>query len=275
LPGDTLHYVISFKNVSEKTLENLFLVVSLEGRPFDLPSVKSGSGIFQQGDNSIIFESKSIPKLRFLGKGEEGRVEFWVNVKEAWEIFSSQDKNFALRNRIILSDVTEEFEVKVNSKMTIEQSAFFQDEAFGNQGPLPPQVGVATTYTIVWQAKNFSNDVQNAKVRARLPQGVSLTGKIFPEDSSLTFDQVSREVVWETGDLLAGTGPFEPAPSVAFQVRFVPTLVQQGNVAQIIGEARIEADDLFTQRTLFATDSFIDTTLPDDNSVTNAMGIVQ
>ena len=43
-PGDTLHYVILFKNVSEKTLENLFLVVSLEGRPFDLESIKSDSG---------------------------------------------------------------------------------------------------------------------------------------------------------------------------------------------------------------------------------------
>jgi len=274
-PQDTLHYVISFKNVSEKTLENLFLVVSLEGRPFDLTSVKLDSGTFQQGDNSIIFESKSVSKLRFLGKGEEGKVEFWVNVKETWETFSPQDKNFVARNRIILSDVTEEFELKVNSKLEVEQAAYFADEVFGNQGPLPLQVGVSTTYTILWQAKNLYNDVQNAKVRATLPQGVQLTGKIFPEESTLTFDQISREVVWDVGDLLAGTGPFEPASSVAFQVRLTPTLAQQGNTIQVIGEARIQADDVFTERTLFATDFSIDTTLPDDNSVTPAMGKIE
>ncbi|MDP4007528.1 MAG: hypothetical protein Q8P55_02995 [bacterium] len=274
-PGDTLHYAISFKNVSEKTLENLFLVVSLEGRAFDLSSVKSGSGTFQQGDNSIVFESKNISKLRFLGKGEEGQAEFWVNIKESWETFSPQDKDFTARSRIILSDVTEEFEVKVNSKLQIEQTAFFQDEVFGNQGPLPPQVALPTTYTVLWQAKNLYNDVQNAKVRAVLPAGVALTGSIFPEGAPLTFDQVSREVVWEVGDLSAGTGPFGIPPSVAFQIRFTPGAAQQGNVAQLIGEARIAGDDLFSERALSATDSAINTTLPDDNSVTPQMGQVQ
>lgn len=272
---DILHYVISFKNVSEKTLENLFLVVSLEGRPFDLASIKSDSGTFQQGDNSIIFESKNVSRLRFLGRGEEGRVEFWVNVKEEWEVFSSQDKSFVLRDRIILSDVTEEFELKVNSKLEINQAAYFQDEVFGNQGPLPPQVGVPTTYTVIWQAKNLYNDIQNVKVRAVLPAGVSLTGSVFPAGEPLTFDQVSREVVWEVGDLSAGTGPFETAPSVAFQLRFIPLASQQGSVAQLIGEARIQADDLFTEQSLFAIDSSINTTLPDDNSVAPQMGQVQ
>ncbi|MCH7828827.1 hypothetical protein IH982_03155 [Patescibacteria group bacterium] len=274
-PKDTLHYVISFKNVSEKTLENLFLVVSLEGRPFDLTSIKSDFGTFQLGDNSIIFESKKVSRLRFLGKGEEGKVEFWVNVKEEWETFSSQDKSFVARNRIILSDVTEEFELKVNSKLEIGQAAYFQDEVFGNQGPLPPQVGVPTTYTVVWQVKNLYNDVQNAKVRAVLPLGISLTGSVFKEGESLTFDQVSREVVWEVGDLSAGTGPFETAPSVAFQIRLTPSESQQGNVVQLIGEANIQADDLFTEQSLSAADSPINTTLPDDDSVTAQMGVIQ
>lgn len=274
-PGDILHYVISFKNVSEKTLENLFLVVSLEGRPFDLATVKSGSGTFQQGDNSIIFESKKVSRLRFLGKGEEGKVEFWVNVKEEWETFSPQDKSFVLRDRIILSDVSEEFEVKVNSKLQVEQAAYFQDEVFGNQGPVPPQAGAPTTYTVVWQAKNLYNDVQNAKVKAILPAGVSLTGSVFPEGAPITFDQASREVVWEVGDLSSGTGPFETAPSTAFQIRLTPTSSQKGSPAQLIGEATIQADDLFTERSLSATDSAIDTTLPDDDSVTPQMGVVQ
>ena len=194
-PGDTLHYVVSFKNVSEKSLENLFLVVALEGRPLDLASVKSDSGTLQQGDNSIVFEAKDVSKLRFLGKGEEGKIEFWVNVKEEWETFSPQDKDFVVRSRIILSDATEEFELKVNSKLGIEQTAFFTDEVFGNQGPVPPQVATPTTYTVMWQASNFYNGVENVKARATLPAEVVLTGKVFPENSSLTFDQVSREVV--------------------------------------------------------------------------------
>jgi len=274
-PGDTLHYVVSFKNVSEKSLENLFLVVALEGRPLDLASVKSDSGTLQQGDNSIVFEAKDVSKLRFLGKGEEGKIEFWVNVKEEWETFSPQDKDFVVRSRIILSDATEEFELKVNSKLGIEQTAFFTDEVFGNQGPVPPQVATPTTYTVMWQASNFYNGVENVKARATLPAEVVLTGKVFPENSSLTFDQVSREVVWDAGDLAAGTGSLEPASSVAFQVQFTPTASQKGTTPQVIGEARITGDDAFTERSLAATDTPVDTTLPDDDSVTPAMGVVQ
>ena len=163
----------------------------------------------------------------------------------------------------------------MNSKLGIDQAVYFADEVFGNQGPLPLQVGVSTTYTVVWKAENLYNDAQNVKVRASLPVGVSLTGSVFPEGERVTFDQASREVVWEVGDLSAGTGPFTTAPSVAFQVRLTPTAMQQGSVPQVIGAVNIQADDLFTERSLSATDVSVDTTLPDDNSVSAIMGQVQ
>src|SRR3989338_8210341 len=144
-PGDALHYVISFKNVDEKSLENLFLIVNLEGRPFDLTSVKAERGKFKEGDTSIIWEAQDVSKLRFFGKGEEGKVEFWVDGKDDWEVFSSQDENFTLRDKVILSDTKEEFELKVSSRLVIEQSGSYQDEVFGNSGPLPPQPGTQTT----------------------------------------------------------------------------------------------------------------------------------
>ncbi|MDP2735709.1 MAG: hypothetical protein Q8P12_05895 [bacterium] len=275
-PGDALHYVISFKNVSEKALENLFLIVSLDGIPFDLSSVKAGAGgTFQQGDNSVIFEASRVPRLRFLGIGEEGSVEFFVNVKQAWETVSPQDKNFSLRSKVILSDVTEEFEVKVASGLEVRQRGFFEDEVFGNQGPLPPRVGQETTYTVLWQVQNPYSDVTNVKVRAVLGPGVSLTGNIFPQGASLTFDQASREVVWDVGEVEAGTGPYITPPAVAFQISFVPLSVQRGTAPRLVLEARITADDLFAERSLAGTGAALDTTLPDDASVTQAMGIVQ
>lgn len=253
-PGDALHYVLSFKNVSEKSFENLFLIMDLDGRPFDLSSVKAERGKFQEGDSSILWEAKDVSKLRFLGKGEEGKVEFWVNVKNSWEQFSSQDENFTLRNKVILSDAKEEFEIKVNSRLVIEQSAHFQDEVFGNSGPLPPQAGSQTTYTIIWRVQNLYNDAENVTVRSVLPAEVSLTGKIFPEAAPLTLDSVSKEIVWRVGDVLAGAGAFETAPSVAFQVVLTPSASQRGNVAQILGEAQAQGDDVFTEQTISSKD---------------------
>ena len=273
-PGEPLHYVISFKNVDEKSLENLFLIVNLEGRPFDLASVKAERGTFKEGDTSITWEAKDVSKLRFLGKGEEGRVEFWINVKDSWEVFSSQDENFTLRNKVILSDAREEFELKVNSRLAIEQDAHYQDEVFGNAGPLPPQVGTQTTYTVIWQVKNVYNDAENVTVRATLPQEVNMTGKIFPENVPLTLDSASREIVWKVGDVAAGTGTFDPVASVAFQVVLFPTALQRGSAAQIMGEAKVQGSDAFSEQTLTGSSSPLTTNLPNDSSA-QGKGIVQ
>lgn len=272
--GEPLHYVISFKNVDEKSLENLFLIVNLEGRPFDLASVKAERGTFKEGDTSIIWEAKDVTKLRFLGKGEEGKVEFWINVKDSWEVFSSQDENFTLRNKVILSDAREEFELKVNSRLAIEQAAHYQDEVFGNSGPLPPQVGTQTTYTVIWQVKNLYSDAENVTVRATLPQEVSMTGKIFPENAPLTLDSASREIVWKVGDVAAGTGTFDPVASVAFQVALLPTSSQRGSASQLMGESRVQGSDAFSEQTLAASNSALTTNLPND-SLAQGKDIIQ
>lgn len=266
-PGEILHYVVSFKNASDKNLENLFLIVSLEGRPLDMGSVRTTGGMFQKGDNSIIWESKDSSRLRFLGKGEEGQVEFWVAVKNSWEVFSPQDKEFIIQNRVLLSDARAEFTAKVNSQVAIEQAVYFQDEVFGNLGPLPPQAGFPTSFTVLWKAKNFSNDAENAKVRAVLPEGVSLTGRIFPEDSHLTYDEASREVLWNIGDISAGTGTFSDALEIAFQIQLAPSVSQRGAILPLMGTAVITGDDRFTDREISGSDGAVDTRLPDDSSI--------
>lgn len=241
--GDTLHYEIFFKNISDRNFENLFLIVDLDGRPFDFSSVRVDKGNFTKGSSSLIWEARDIPELRFLGQGEQGTVDFWINVQEGWDIASPQEKNFALKSKVLLSDAKEEFETKLNSKLEVEQAGYFQDEIFGNSGPLPPKTGEITTYTIIWKAKNYYNDVKSVRVKAQLPLGVELTGQIFPEDSPLTFDSLSRELVWEVGGMGASSGILTPAPSVAFQV-------STSSSGTLIGQATIRAEDDYTERLL-------------------------
>jgi len=215
-PGDWLHYEVSFKNIGKDSLDSLILINKLEGNFFDFSTIKSDYGSFQPGDNSIIFDWKKVPKLQILSSMEEGSVEFWVKLKDDLGVA----KNSEIKNTITLNQAREEFVTKVNSKIFLSQRGYFQDEIFGNDGPIPPQTGSETTYTIMWQVKNYSNDVNNAKVKAVLSEGVRLTGKIFPEDQSskLAFDSQSREIVWAVGDLKAGEGIMTSAPNISFQI---------------------------------------------------------
>lgn len=246
-PGDSLHYEIFFRNISKDPFENMFLVVRLEGRAFDFESLATDFGKFNKEDNSLIFDGVNVPKLGFLASGEEGKVEFQINLKKEWQT-SLREKNFIIRDTVILSGREQEFETKINSKLVILQEAVYQDEVFGNSGPFPPKPGQATTYTISWKVKNYYNDVQNVKVKAVLPSNVNLTGKIFPEtgSSKFSFDSQSREIVWAVTDragMTAGTGILNEAPAIYFQV----SVNASSGTDIIIGQARIIGEDQWTE----------------------------
>lgn len=273
--GDSLHYEIFFKNIGSDAFNNLFMVVKLESDLFDFSSLKAPLGDFQTGDNSIIFDWRKVSKLQFLDAQEEGKVEFWINLKKDWSIASNEDKNQVLKDKIILSQAQQEFITKVNSKLTITQKGYYNDEVFGNSGLLPPAFGQQTTYTVIWQVKNNYNNVKGVRVRAVLGNNVRLTGRIFPEDARLTFDSSSREVVWELDNLEAGRGILDSAPSVAFQIEFSPTSSQKGTIPVLIGVARVTGEDEFTNLVVSGEASPIDTSLPDDDTVSPQQGVVQ
>ncbi len=273
-PGDLLHYQVSFKNIGETPLTDLSLLITLTGDSLDLTSLKAPRGDFEQGDNSILWDWKRLGELQFLDVRERGEVEFWVKLKENWEITSSKGEE-VIKTNIYLSQAREEFETKVNSKMDIVQKGYFEDEIFGNSGSVPPRVGDTTTYTIMWQVKNFYNNVNSVTVKAKLSKNVRLTGEIFPEDeeSKFTFDSGSREIIWRVGNLKVGEGVLNSACNIAFQVAFSPDSSQIGQTPDIIGQAEIIGQDDWTKEILTFSTNSIDTSLPDDPTVEN--GVVQ
>ncbi len=271
-PGEMLHYEIFFRNVSGKPFKDLFLVSNLKGKPFDFDTIRVKNGEFNEGDKSVIWDWRDVSKLSFLEKGEEGKVEFWIELEDEWEVSTSSEKNFTLRNEVLISEVEKIFETKVNTKLVALQKGYYEDSVFGNSGPIPPEVGEETTYTIVWEAKNYYNDLRDVVMRAELPGNVDLTGEISPEEeeSNFTFDSVSREIVWRVKDdetMEAGSGTLTSAPRIAFQVSLEPYSSQEGDIVNIIRRAVIQGEDLWTNQIIRDTDPSIDTSLPDDPSV--------
>lgn len=113
-----------------------------------------------------------------------------------------------------------------------------------------------------------------------MPSNVRLTGRIFPEEESskFAFDNHSREILWMVKDsetMEAGTGVLNPTPIISFQVALKPTSGQKGGIAQIIGEATITGEDQWTETVVSGISSAINTTLPDDPTVSSEQGVVR
>ena len=265
--GDYLHYEITFKNIGDVGFENLFLTAKLEGGMINSDTIQPGSGKFQKEIDSLIWDQAMVPQLRLLPPLEEGKVEFWVKVKNEIPSFS---RNPLIRARIDLNQIKEEITTKINSRLVILQQGFFSQGPFKNIGPIPPQVGNSTSYTISWQAKSLYNDAKNVKVKAILPSNVRLTGEIDPKDTKLSFDPISRELVWDIGELFAG----EEGRKINFQIALTPDLSQREKAAELITQVKIIAEDAWTEATIEKEDSIVDTTLPYDPTVIG-QGIVQ
>ena len=269
--GESLHYEIFFKNIGQSSFENLFLVVNLEGETFDLNTLRAFGATYHQGDNSLIWDWKKNSQLRLLGADEEGKIEFWVDLKD--DPASSASRNISVKNSVDLSPAREEFSLKVNTKLILDQKIFFNDGSFGTNGSLPLQVGQATAFTITWQAKNFYNDLTGVKVKAILSPGISLTGQLMPRDAKFVFDSQSREIIWDVGDLSADSSG--ASQSFSFQVSITPSPSQRGQAPSILDSIEISGDDIWTQERVSVQMPGLNTGILNDAGFIQGQGIVQ
>ena len=274
-PGETLHYQISFRNIGNTPFDNLFVVVKLDGLGLDLSTIQPGfGGQVQSGDNMIVWDQNQVASLRRLDVQQEGEIDFYIKVKSNWSPSGVDSADTIITDSVNISQVTQKFTIKVSSGLIISQKAYYQSSDIVNSGPTPPQAGQATTYTINWEVKNYFSETKNVKVKAILPQNVSLTGRIMPENelSNFSFDSVSREIVWSAGDIAAGTGVTGDPVALYFQVSLTPTISQKGSAAPIIGQVQISGENQFTNTIITSQDSAVNTSLPDD--FTNSGGVI-
>lgn len=241
-PSEFIYYELFFKNIGEETMENLFLMVQLDRDIFDFEEVEPINGRFQKEAGSIIWNHTLAPQLRYLSSGEEGSVSFWVKVDE------SLPRNPEGRVTVILDGAREEFTTMVNTQMALFQEIITEESPFESTGPFPLTKGVASTYTVKLEALNYYTDARDVTVKTTLPPEAKITGEIDPEESSLSFDSRTGEVVWNIENLQGGTGTMRPSKKIFFEVSIVPG----EETEELAGEAVMRGEDTRTKEIVTA-----------------------
>jgi hypothetical protein len=160
---------------------------------------------------------------------------------------------------------------KINSQLDLETKAYYYEPQSGieNSGPIPPRVDRLTTYTVHWQITNSSNDLEDVRVWATLPQGISWSDRYINEvpDSELYYNERTKQVSWEIDKVPAGTGVIFSTYELIFQIGLTPSITQLGRRPVLINDSWIEAKDTFTEIVLEDTDREVNTSLPDDPKI--------
>ncbi len=243
--GQTLNYDISFKNTGDGVYKDLNLAVKLKGELFDFGEIKADGAEVRSGDTTIVWNSEKNPDLKILAPGETGSVKFSIKVLDSYD---SKLVNPELIDKVIINEIQQEFRTKINSNIVLNSRAMSGDEVFESAGPIPLEVGKKSELTVVWDLVNYFNDLENVKVKGVMPENVSYTGKVAPQNYSknFTLDSDSRELVWNVGDMESGMGIGTDKKILTFQIDITPTADQKNDYAVILKSLKVLGADKWT-----------------------------
>jgi len=291
--GQKLNYAIEFRNNTEIALSELILKVYFEDGIFDFTSVDlEGVGFFDSRDNVITWSGAEVPILNLLEPNQSGKVEFSINIKDSLPIYSYDHKNFEAKVLAEIETLTipssfsvselkiqRELACKINSHLDLDTKVYYYEPEQGiiNTGPIPPRVDQLTTYTVHWQIANTSNDLEDVKVYAILPQGIEWSNYSINDvpGSQVLYNERTKEVSWEIDRVIAGAGITIPIYELIFQIGLRPSVNQVGSTPTLINESSIDGTDKFTNKLLKDFTPEVTTSLPDDSKISSNQGRVQ
>ena len=253
--------------------------VNFSGELFDRTNVAANNGFYDSSNNRVIWNSVTTPSLSSINPGQSVKLDFSFSTLPP-STSSSKNATMALAVSVDGTNVSSSQSsqavstafsktIKTTTSLGFVQRVVYSSGPFRNRGPVPPKVDTKTTYTVIWTATDFSNDVTGAVARATLPVNSVWLNAVSPSNESVTWNKTTNEVVWNMGNLSGGSGYAKPAREVAFQVELTPDLSQLGQLPLIIGGSTLTATDSFTTTPLSAKSPQINTFLSTDTAYNN------
>lgn len=257
-PGESAQVSLTWKNNLPVKLLDVRAEAVVEGDTLNESTVKVASGGFYRSlDNTAFWDKTTDPKLSVMEPGQTGVASFsFSSVGNVSPLGGS--KQITVTVKVAGTQVTdtgkqERIEVVGTRVIRLSTVPRFTSETlrsvgpFENEGPVPPRADTETTYTVRWRMENGQNTVTGGTARAVLPPYVTWKGNVSPSSESVTFNPITREVIWDLGDTLAGAGRGAPEKVAFFQVGIVPSLSQVGSDPVLVEGVSYVGTDRFTR----------------------------
>lgn len=262
--GDRINGRISVENNLLTEVGDAEILVRFSGAALDRDKVSAAQGGFYRStDNTITWNKNGLPSLAQISPSGAVLLNFNFNTLASSPQLIASAKNLQVLLDISLKGkrVTESGGsqavssslsrlVKIETNLAMSGRTLFWTGPFANTGAIPPKAEKITTYTITWTLSNTFNDVAGASVSAALPQYVKWLGVVSPASSDIIYNDSNRTVVWNAGEVKAGSGFASPAREVSFKISLEPSLGQVGTTPELVQNIVVNGTDRFTDRAI-------------------------
>jgi hypothetical protein len=152
--------------------------------------------------------------------------------------------------------------IKINTNLNIKSDAYYYS-AEGDQlgiGPLPPTVGMPTSYWVFWELNNFGNKLENFSLSATLPTSVSWNNEKSVPEGKVLYSELGKRVVWNLSELSEDETKYK----IGFKITVTPGLEDLNKTMKLLEDVTYSATDIFTGQELTGNLPILDTNLKND-----------
>jgi hypothetical protein len=266
---------IRYANNLDTSIRNFEIRAKLTGAALNRSSINTSEGFYNSGTDTITWDRNSVQGFNELNPGEGGNVQFSFSTLPLFSqdgLLSSPNINIeivALGREDITgyepADLTNKvsYTVHVVSDVGLAAKALYYSGPFKNTGPIPPKVESMTTYTITWSLSNTANSISKAQIRATLPPWVVFANKSLPQ-GDITYDENTKEILWNAGNIPKGTGITTAGKEASFQVILTPSLSQVGTTPVLVNDSILTGHDDFANVDVRVNKASLSTRLVND-----------
>jgi len=268
---------ISWQNTMPTAVSEVIIRAKLSGPAFDPTKIRTSNGFFDTNTSTITFSSREIDALKSVQPGQTGRISFQTTPRAGLAQSGTLDLSFDISGVTLggqqesLIDVNR-VSIPVATDLQLIPKILYHSGPLQNTGPMPMQVGKETTFTITWQLANTPNQSSGVVLKTNLPTGITWKNVVAPvaRAGEITYNAVTREVVWNAGDVPVG----QNAKSISFKVGITPSATQLGLVPNLTTDIIIVGTDTITKTLLSETRRALNTRLLGDTSSVGSDGKV-
>jgi len=268
--GQALNYTLSYNNKGDNTFKEVIIMTALSGEFLDFNSLNMEKAGEVRG-NTIIWTKNEIPELAEIKPGQEGEINFSLNLLAFKEGDLGKDLSvtsyaqYGVNNRTAKGEDNKSNTVisKINSDLSLsEQIRYFNDD---NQpvgsGPLPPKVGEKTGFKVYWVVKNNLHELAETRVVFTLPSNVEFDDKTSTNVGNIAYDSNTRQVVWEIGRLPVSVYRAD----AEFGISITPTENDRNKILVLSSGSTVSATDTETKNVITKKTGPKTTKLEDDD----------
>lgn len=254
--GDTLSYVLTYKNEGNIGLRDAIVTMKLDSGVLDYRQLRQEQGSYDVTNKTLIWKASDIPGLAKLAPGDGGTIAVSIPVLNPIPA-DIAGKNFSIQttakidspdiptpigaNKIVASNT---LLTKVNSSVSIGAFLAENDSMFTNQGPIPPIATQETVYTVRIRLTNEYNDVTGAKLVITLPSSSRYQKKFAPDTEAVQWNERANELSWDLATYRAERGV---ARELRFQVAATPDLGLIDSELRLLNSIVFTGKDQFTK----------------------------